>query len=251
MPNEIELSNLNNWMNSNSNTEIISMSGFCDSIDTNDYNKKLAARRINSIVTILKANSIALNENVKIISIGEDFEQSKIQNENRKVTIEYLTKKQPVLETAEDAPIRIKTEPIILSPGDKVEMERVSLFNQFEKTKVGDRIAIYNINFEFNTEEVIPISEPLLEELLFVMERNPDMVIKIYGHICCNPNPYDIKLSSRRALKILNYLKDNGIHRLRLAYSGVGSNNPIYRIPEKNEEEKLVNRRVEIEIIKK
>ena len=37
--NQIELSNLNNWITSNSNVEIISMSGFCDSVDSNDYNK--------------------------------------------------------------------------------------------------------------------------------------------------------------------------------------------------------------------
>jgi outer membrane protein OmpA-like peptidoglycan-associated protein len=36
-----------------------------------------------------------------------------------------------------------------------------------------------------------------------------------------------------------------------LAYKGFGSNQPVYPIPEKNEEEKIANRRVEIEIVKK
>lgn len=244
-PNQVEMSNLNNWMKSNSNVEIISMSGFCDSVDSNDYNKKLATRRINSVVTILKNDSIFFNENLKINTVGEDFEQSKIQAENRKVTIEYIEKTKSTIKS----PIQIKTEPVILTPEDIIENERISLFNQFEKAKIGDKIAIYNIQFVFNSEELIPISEPLLEELLFVMERNPNMVIKIYGHMCCNPNIEHIKLSSRRALKIVDYLTDNGVQRFRLNYTGVGTKYPIYPIPEKNEEEKLANRRVEIEII--
>ena len=65
------------------------------------------------------------------------------------------------------------------------------------------------------------------------------------------PDPKDTKLSYRRALKIFNYLKDNGIQLRRLAYKGFGSNQPVYPIPEKNEEEKIANRRVEIEIVKK
>jgi len=36
-----------------------------------------------------------------------------------------------------------------------------------------------------------------------------------------------------------------------LAYNGIGSNFPIYPIPEKNEEERIANRRVEILIVRK
>ena len=50
---------------------------------------------------------------------------------------------------------------------------------------------------------------------------------------------------------IFKYLKENGIQQNRLAYNGVGSNNPIYPIPEKNENERIANRRVEIEIVRK
>lgn len=248
IPNEKSTNELNTFLKANSSLEILSVSGYCDSIDDNTYNKSLAKRRINSVVELLKEKSISLNENTTFNAIGEDFKQSKNQEENRKVVIEYIEKEKIIAKNIGSNDIEKDVTPI---DEDKIEIERTTLVEKFEKAKVGERIAIYNINFKFNAENIIPESEPLLEELLFIMERNPKMVIKIHGHICCNPNPYNTKLSFRRALKIFNYLKDNGISQNRLAYNGVGSNNPIYPIPEKTEEQRIINRRVEIEIVRK
>jgi len=248
IPNEKSITELNFWMKSNSKVEIISIEGFCDSIDSNLYNKELAKKRINSVIATFKKNKISIIENIIIKIIGEDFSQSKNQAENRKVLFTYLetidSKKQDISESKTIEDIENTLE-------DKIEIERSSLFEKFEKAKEGDRIAIYNIHFKFNSEAIEAISQPLLEELLFIMERNPKLSIKIHGHICCNPNPNDTKLSYRRALKIFNYLKNNGIQQNRLAYNGVGSNYPIYPIPEKDEEERIANRRVEIEIVRK
>ena len=248
MPNEKSSNELNTFLNAKSGIEILSISGYCDTIDNNIYNKALAKRRINSVLELLKDKSISVNENVIFHVVGEDFKQSKNQEENRKVVLEYIEKEKNTATNISSNDIEKDTTPI---DEDKIEIERTTLVEKFEKAKVGDRIAIYNIHFKFNSENFVPASEPLLEELLFIMERNPKMVIKIHGHICCNPNPYNTKLSFRRALKIFNYLKDNGIAQNRLAYNGVGSNNPIYPIPEKTDEERIINRRVEIEIVKK
>lgn len=249
-PNEKSIEKLNTFLDSNSQIIITAVSGYCDSIDTNDYNKKLAERRINSVLELLRKNDIPLKPNLVIDVVGEDFKQSEKQSENRKVIFEYME----IYEAVSSNDNSVETKPIPVEEkvmNEKVEKERSLLKNKFKKTKVGDRIAIYNIHFIFNSENVIIESKPILEELLSILENNPKMVIKIHGHICCNPNPYFTKLSYRRALKIFNYLKDNGIEQNRLAYNGVGSNNPIYPIPEKTEEERIANRRVEIEIIRK
>ena len=92
-------------------------------------------------------------------------------------------------------------------------------------------------------------SLPLLDELLDIMLNNPKLVIEIHGHICCNPNPNETKLSYRRALIIFKYLNNYGVDLSRLAFRGYGSNDPIYRLPEKNEKERAANRRVEILIV--
>lgn len=248
VPNEKSSDKLNDWIKMNQSAEIISIKGYCDSVDNKFYNKELAEKRIKSTLEILEKNSISINDNLIIEAVGEDFQQSKNQNENRKVVFNYLEKSEPKsINLSENKSIEVVDEIVV----NKIETERSSLFKKFEKAKIGDRIAIYNINFKFNSETIEETSGPLLEDLLFIMERNPKLVIKIHGHICCNPNPYNTKLSFRRALKIFKYLRDKGIQQNRLAYNGVGSNNPIYPIPENNEEERIANRRVEIEIVRK
>lgn len=247
VPNAISLKNFDEWIISNQNIEILQIAGYCDSVDTNLSNKKLASKRIQSVLTLLKSKNTRISNSLIQEVFGEDFKQSKIQAENRKVTFSYRIVDEPIIQTELLIEEKSKEESLV----EKIEKERISLLEKFEKAKIGDKIVIHNIHFQFNSENIIPESEPLLEQLLFVMELNPDLEIKILGHICCNPDPKDIKLSYRRALKIFNYLKDKGIHLRRLAYKGFGSNQPIYPIPEKNEEEKIANRRVEIEIVKK
>ena len=94
-------------------------------------------------------------------------------------------------------------------------------------------------------------SIPLMNELLQIMLDNPKLRIEIHGHICCNPNPNDTKLSYRRALVILKYLTGHGVEVGRLGFKGYGSNDPIYKLPEKNEKQRAANRRVEILIVNK
>lgn len=247
MPNTISLKSFDEWISSNNNIEILKIAGYCDSVDTNLYNKKLASKRIQNVLTLLKSNNCIISNSLIQEVFGEDFNQSKIQAENRKVTFLYRKVDEPIVKTE----LEIEEKPKVESLAEKIEKERILLLDKFEKANVGDKIVIHNIHFQFNTEIIIPESEPLLEQLLFAMELNPNLEIKIFGHICCNPDPKDTKLSYRRALKIFNYLRDNGIQLRRLAYKGFGSNQPIYPLPEKNEEEKIANRRVEIEIVKK
>ena len=52
-----------------------------------------------------------------------------------------------------------------------------------------------------------------------------------------------------RAVAVYNYLIHNGIDKKRLRFKSFGSSKPIHRIPEKTEEERNENRRVEIQII--
>ena len=52
-----------------------------------------------------------------------------------------------------------------------------------------------------------------------------------------------------RALAVYNYLITNGIEADRLRHKSFGSTRPLHKIPEKTEEERNENRRVEIQII--
>lgn len=242
LPNVASRIELNDWIASHKNAEILKIGGYCDSVDTNLFNKKLANARIQSVLNSLKFHGISFSNNLELNIVGEDFEQSNLQAENRKVIFEYIEVSEPIVEPEIQ---------ILETLQQKIEKERISLFDKFESAAIGDKIVIYNIHFEFNSDEIIPESKDLFEQLLMIMELNTHLEIRVLGHICCNPDPNDTKLSTKRALKIYNYLKENGIPKSRLEYKGLGSTQSIFSLPEKNEEERVANRRVEIQILKK
>lgn len=271
-PNESSQAILNQWILDNKNSEVTKVLGYCDSVDDSKYNKDLAMRRVNSMITFFKSKAIRINEKVELKSFGKDFKYSKNQSENRKVEVFYnlvKDKKQKIetTKTLSKTPFRNKSDNQIVEQvttenkeNDILEVEdlemlidneKATLASKFDKAKVGDLVRINNINFHFNSEKVMDQSFPLLEELLNIMLNNPSLRIEIHGHICCNPNPNDTKLSYRRALVILKYLTKRGIAVNRLAFKGYGSNDPIYKVPERNEKERTANRRVEILIVAK
>ena len=53
-PNQSSILTLNEWIANNKDIEITKLLGFCDSIDTRDYNKHLAQRRIESVRELLE-----------------------------------------------------------------------------------------------------------------------------------------------------------------------------------------------------
>jgi outer membrane protein OmpA-like peptidoglycan-associated protein len=246
-PTQVSLTKLNQWIIDNKRAEITKLLGFCDSVDDSQYNKDLAMRRINSVLDLLKNDSITISDNVELKPFGKDFKYSKKQEENRKVVFFYKLKQEKKAEKL----IVAKVETPI-SPFDTqalVEKEVSELQTKFKNAKKGDLIKINNINFFFNSEKIEELSMPILEELLQILYDNPKLKIAIHGHICCNPNGMDTKLSYRRALVIFKYLTKFEIEVNRLSYKGFGSNDPIYKVPERNEAERKANRRVEILIV--
>ena len=92
VPNENSLTKLNQWIKENKLAEITKVLGYCDSVDDSQYNKDLAMRRINSVLALLKKDSINISDNVELKPFGKDFKYSKKQEENRKVTFFYTLK---------------------------------------------------------------------------------------------------------------------------------------------------------------
>ena len=245
-PTQVSLTKLNQWIKENKSAEITKVLGYCDSVDDSQYNKDLAMRRINSVLDLLKNDSITISDNVELKPFGKDFKYSKKQEENRKVTFFYTLKpKEKTVVTTEEKEI------FFSNASELVTKEKSELADKFKKAKKGDLIRINNINFYFNSEKIMEQSEPLLLELLQILYDNPKLKIAIHGHICCNPNGMDTKLSYRRALVIFKYLTKFEIEVNRLSYKGFGSNDPIYKVPERNEAERKANRRVEILIVEK
>ena len=242
IPNQVSLSYFEKWIQNNKNAEILELHGHCDSVDTQKYNLILSQKRINKILQILKNNEIQINEGLQKIPYGKNFKQSKIQAENRKVVVFYRNLNADS-EDKSKANVWGNRKPMLFDD------PLIPLREKITKVKKGDRIRLEGINFHFNTFRVVKESEPILDELIEVMNENPNLKIEIQGHMCCNENTKELQLSIQRSRFIYRYLNLKGIDKKRISYKGFGTSKPIFTIPEKNEEERAKNRRVEIEIM--
>jgi outer membrane protein OmpA-like peptidoglycan-associated protein len=226
--NDAAVETLNGAIANRKNIEVSKIYGFCDWKGTNSYNDTLSLKRVNEVWYFLKNKGIRIREDYEKRGFGEDFEQSKVQSENRKVMIVFE-------ETKIEMPIR--------TADDRILSEKI------KTAKRGDKIKLQNINFHNNSAVIVPKSKPVLYDLLCVMEDNPKLKIEIQGHICCQPERDVNDVSTARARAIYMFLIRNKIDRKRLSFKGFGISEPIYPIPEKSESEADENRRVEIMIV--
>lgn len=229
--------------------KVIEVRGYCDARGSVAYNDALAQRRINTVLQKLDDLSIS-HESATQNVIGERQLEFSSHAQNRRVDllVEILPKvanidvKPTIQNKVEEKTVLEET----LTPEEQIAEEADQLETQLTQSKAGAVFKIKNLNFVFNSDEIEPLSLPLLDKLLEVMLNFPKLEIEIHGYICCNPDPNDTKLSIRRAHKIYKYLTQNGVDAKRLNYKGFGSSNPVFPLPEKSESEKAANRRVEI-----
>ena len=234
------------WIHKYRDVEINHIYGYADSIGTPDYNIKLSERRANYVAVQLQAKGMAVT-NVSIKGFGETSVFSENLASDRIVVIHYTEQ--------EKAPLVIKAaDSVAVTPIKSITVSAQpytsGLTAAVSAAKKGDRLRLPNMNFYNGMEEMLPESKPVLEELLAIMKDNPKLKITIEGHICCDRLESD-KLSYRRARVVYRYLINGGIAKKRLDYRGYAGTSPIHFIPEKNDEEKAANRRVEIHITAK
>lgn len=224
-PNPTSVLEINEWISKNKDAEITKLLGYCDSIDSKSYNIRLSERRIENVQVLLDKSGLKFSKELEKVAFGKDFKQSKVQAENRKVTIFY---KDPVIVPAES-----------------------ELTKRIKNSAVGEYIALPNIYFFNNSARIVPKSEPTLYDLRCAMEENPKLKIEIQGHICCQTNGDPVNTSTARARAVYNYLLRSKIDKKRMAFKGFGTTKPIHPIPEKNAQQEEENRRVEILIVEK
>jgi len=222
-PNQNSILALNEWIANHKDIEITQLLGFCDSIDTKDYNKHLAERRIANVKILLEKSGLPFSQTLQQVAYGKDFKQAVVQAENRRVTIFYT-----------EIPPKI------------TESE---LSQKVKNAKAGETIALPNLYFFNNSARVVPKSEFVLYDLLCILQENSKLKIEIQGHICCQTVVDVNDVSTARARAVYSYLLRNGIDRKRMKFKGFGVSRPIHKIPERNETEADENRRVEILIL--
>jgi OmpA-OmpF porin, OOP family len=115
------------------------------------------------------------------------------------------------------------------------------------KLKLGNSVILKDVNFEFDSFKLLPISDTILKTLLTFLRDNPKIKLVISGHTDdIGTEEYNLDLSINRAKSVYNWLINNGIDSTRLDYKGFGKSVPLYK--ETDEKFRALNRRVEVKI---
>lgn len=127
---------------------------------------------------------------------------------------------------------------------NKLEEEKRLLADQLEKEKEEARLAqivkekakeqerkdiqnaidaLEDIYFGFDLSNITSISSKILDNLISILNKNPELVIEITSHTDSRGNDdYNKKLSERRLKSTLNYLFKNGIAKERIVGGAYG-----------------------------
>lgn len=247
-----EIKRLQVWMNHNSNSKILSMEGFTDEVGSISYNDTLSLKRVAYIYNQVH-NKFAVRADFKSNGFGELQQISDNKSENRRVTIYYLSEFQIELEEfiINDFKVQKSLDSLSIKAVDRLNIHPKLALNEIvQKVPEGTLFTLEDIQFHFDSAVLMLNAKEELNKWFVVLNNNPNLKIIVQGHICCIPKD-DILLSSKRAKAVMDYLVSKGVEKERIKYIGYGANPPIYRIPEKNGYEALMNRRVEIVIQEK
>lgn len=135
-------------------------------------------------------------------------------------------------------PAVVATEP------DESELDRF-LKGQGEN----ETFVLRGVQFEFDSDRLLPESILILNEVAESLKRFPDVVVDVEGHTCIIGTPaYNLGLSERRANAVKRYLQSRGVDVSRMNAVGYGQSRPI--ADNSTEEGRQQNRRVEFRAIR-
>lgn len=106
----------------------------------------------------------------------------------------------------------------------------------------------YLVYFEWDSTAVTPAGQAALQESIRAAEANPEMAISLIGHADrSGPAGYNLGLSERRALVIIQAMTEVGILRSRISWNAVGETQPL--VPTADGVREQGNRVVEVDLL--
>lgn len=126
-----------------------------------------------------------------------------------------------------------------------------SVFNvdiPLEPIEANAKIILKNVFFDTKKTDLKPASTTELDNVVRLMNENPNMKILISGFTDNVGKPADnLKLSSGRAVAVVKYLVAKGLNKERLSFKGFGEAKPI--ATNDTEEGRALNRRTELSVV--
>jgi outer membrane protein OmpA-like peptidoglycan-associated protein len=236
-----------NTYKNNLSSSLLTIKGHCDSLGSQAYNDQLSRERSFSVHNYLLNNGIAKTSIKLVEGYGENMPLNanstpEEQQRNRRVELIWSKKEDQTTTntTPKDTVIEFSKEVV-------------------DTVKEGQTLRLRNINFYGGSHQFLPEAKAALDELLEAMKRYPSLEIEIQGHICClhgtgtdgvDYDSGDRNLSINRARAVYDFLTANGIDKARMTYKGFAATTPLV-YPELSEADRIMNRRVEIKIIRR
>jgi outer membrane protein OmpA-like peptidoglycan-associated protein/tetratricopeptide (TPR) repeat protein len=116
--------------------------------------------------------------------------------------------------------------------------------------KVGEKLILANVFYEFDSWELRKESVEELNKLFTLLSDNKEFVVEIGGYTdSYGSDDYNLSLSEKRAKSVVDYLIKKGISPERLKFKGYGNTSPIG--DNITTEGRQLNRRTEVRIIEK
>ena len=126
--------------------------------------------------------------------------------------------------------------------------EKNSISLQLQKLEKDALLTLKDILFESNSAQLSEVSFTELRRVIKLMKENPTLRVEIAAHTDdVGSAPYNLILSEQRAESVVQFLIDNQISRDRFIAQGYGESVP--KVPNDTDENKAVNRRVELRIL--
>jgi OOP family OmpA-OmpF porin len=115
--------------------------------------------------------------------------------------------------------------------------------------KVGERVVLRGITFDFNSAVIKPSSYPVLDDAARVFKAKPTIRVEISGHTdSIGSDSYNMKLSNQRANSVRDYLiRYHNIDPSRLIAVGYGETQPI--ADNRTRSGRDMNRRIEFKVL--
>ncbi len=221
---------------------IIEINSYSSKDGSKDINQHIAEERLNAIKNLLnkdlkieKSNVYGINYPDKLIYPIEQFDKW------RRVDVIYKA----IVTSIDSIGIKSNNIDSTLSKAQYTPIIEEAVKDEIYDKKLEKGMAFQmelNIQFFDGTFSLTPGSSVEIDKLAEYLNANKDVHAYIRGHVCCGKA---MKLSKQRAKLVLKELVKRGVSKKRLRSQGFSNNLPMVT-PEKTEEDRRKNRRVDI-----
>lgn len=119
---------------------------------------------------------------------------------------------------------------------------------KLQKLEMDAKLTLKDINFESNSDKLSDVSYTELDRVIKLLNENPTLRVEIAAHTDdVGSDAYNQILSQKRAQSVVDFLITNNVIAQRFVAKGYGEK--VSKVPNSSEENRLVNRRVELKIV--